>query len=173
MSFLDKHRKTNSFVIIFMSFLDTYRKTLKMFQYRTCEFVNFYILFISTSFPKISQWAFFFFGGGLILEVKNKLRNAWMHGYIFGGSYIRGAYFRVFTVCYNYSFMTYWHYFTHPIRCLILFEVNNRFTLLFYIGLNNYGQNIYPSFIKNITITQLRYLLEQLELVGGFSIVTN
>ena len=64
MSFLDKHSKTNSFVIIFMSFLDTYRKTLKMFQYRTCEFVNFYILFISTSFPNISQWAFFFFWWG-------------------------------------------------------------------------------------------------------------
>ena len=35
----------NSLAIIFMSFLNTYPKTLKMLWYRKCVFTNFYFLF--------------------------------------------------------------------------------------------------------------------------------
>ena len=75
----------NSFVIIFMIFLDTYRKTPKILWYRTCVFVNFYFLF--TRIAGISVYKpMGLFLERLIIGVKNKLRNVWVC-------------FRDFTVC--------------------------------------------------------------------------
>ena len=61
-----------------------------------CLLTFIYFLPQLQGFPNISPWGYFRGGGGLILGVKNKLRNAW--AYFRGRAYIRGAYFRGFTV---------------------------------------------------------------------------